>query len=72
MARDPEMPITDVQWVLGHALSTTQIYVTPTAEDVISEVVGHYRRQAEHPPAPGTAAADTGPSRWTCCSGDAG
>ena len=30
MARDPEMPITDVQWVLGHAhLSTTQIYVTP-------------------------------------------
>ena len=30
MARDPQMPITDVQWILGHAhLSTTQIYVTP-------------------------------------------
>jgi AcrR family transcriptional regulator len=29
MARDPEMPLTDVQWVLGHAvLSTTQIYTT--------------------------------------------
>jgi site-specific recombinase XerD len=28
MARDPLMPLTDVQWVLGHAhLSTTQIYV---------------------------------------------
>jgi len=30
MARDPLMPLTDVQWVLGHAhLSTTQIYLTP-------------------------------------------
>ncbi len=28
MARDPEMPLTDVQWVLGHAhLSTTQRYM---------------------------------------------
>ena len=28
LARDPAMPITDVQWVLGHAsLTTTQIYV---------------------------------------------
>ncbi|MGH3528397.1 MAG: tyrosine-type recombinase/integrase, partial [Pseudonocardiaceae bacterium] len=28
MARDPEMPLTDVQWVLGHAhLSTTQRYL---------------------------------------------
>ncbi len=57
MARDPEMPITDVQWVLGHVhLSTTQIYVTPMAEDVIASVAGHYRRQAEQPappPAPG-------------------
>jgi integrase len=27
MARDPDIPLTDVQWVLGHAhLSTTQIY----------------------------------------------
>lgn len=30
MARDPEMLLTDVQRVLGHALlSTTQIYLTP-------------------------------------------
>ncbi|CAM5562159.1 Tyrosine recombinase XerC [Kitasatospora aureofaciens] len=57
LARDPLMPITDVQWVLGHArLSTTQRYVTPTAEDVIEGVLAHHRRQAEQkqaePPAP--------------------
>jgi site-specific recombinase XerC len=28
MARDPLMPLTDVQWVLGHAhLTTTQLYL---------------------------------------------
>jgi hypothetical protein len=47
------MPITDVQWVLGHALlSTTQIYVVPTAEDVIEATLAHYRRRAEPGPAP--------------------
>jgi integrase len=53
LARDPDMPITDVQWVLGHALlSTTQIYVVPTAEDVIEATLAHYRRRAEPGPAP--------------------
>ena len=47
MARDPQMPITDVQWVLGHAhLSTTQTYITATAEDVVESVLAHHRRQA--------------------------
>jgi integrase len=47
MARDPEMPLTDVQTVLGHAqLSTTQIYTTPTSEDVIASVLAHHARQA--------------------------
>ena len=51
LARDPAMPITDMQWILGHqSLSTTQIYVTPTAEDVIANVMAHHRRQAEAPP----------------------
>ena len=48
LARDPAMPITDVQWVLGHAsLTTTQIYVVPAAEDVIEAALAHHRRQAE-------------------------
>ena len=52
MARDPDMPITDVQWILGHAsLTTTQIYVNPTAEDVIEAALAHHRRQAEPRPA---------------------
>jgi site-specific recombinase XerD len=51
LARDPGMPITDVQWVLGHAsLTTTQIYVNPTAEDVIEATLAHHRRQAERRP----------------------
>jgi site-specific recombinase XerD len=58
MARDPQMPITDVQWVLGHVhLSTTQIYATPTTEDVIASVAGHHRRQAGRPAPPEPPAA---------------
>ncbi len=38
-----QMPLTDVQWVLGHAhLSTTQLYLTPTIEDMIAEVLAHH------------------------------
>lgn len=53
LARDPDMPITDVQWVLGHAsLTTTQLYTTPTPADVIDAVLAHHRRRAEpQPPA---------------------
>ena len=48
MARDPDMPLTDVQWVLGHAhLSTTQLYVTAPLEDVIESVLAHHRRQLD-------------------------
>src|SRR4051794_20991871 len=53
LARDPDMPITDVQWVLGHAsLTTTQIYTTPTPADVIDAVMAHHQRRSEpRPPA---------------------
>jgi site-specific recombinase XerD len=51
LARDPDMPITDVQWVLGHAsLTTTQIYTTPTPADVIDAVMAHHRRRSEPRP----------------------
>ncbi|MGH9055911.1 MAG: tyrosine-type recombinase/integrase, partial [Acidimicrobiales bacterium] len=61
MAEDPALPLTDVQFVLGHAhLVTTQIYLTPRKEDVIRRVLAHHaeqtRRAAERvapPPAAG-------------------
>lgn len=61
MAEDPALPLTDVQFVLGHAqLTTTQIYVTPRHEDVVRRLLAHHadqtRRAAERvapPPAPG-------------------
>jgi site-specific recombinase XerD len=53
LARDPDVPISDVQWVLAHrSLATTQIYVVPTSEDVIKSTLAHHRRQAEPKPAP--------------------
>jgi len=52
MARDPQMPLTDVQWVLGHAhLSTTQRYLNPVTEDVIAGVLAFHARQRDRDPA---------------------
>ena len=61
MAEDPELPLTDVQLVLGHALlTTTQLYLTPRQEDVIRRVLAHHAEQTRTavqrsaaPPAPG-------------------
>jgi site-specific recombinase XerD len=59
MARDSDVQITDIQWILGHAhLSTTQIYLTPLTDDVIADVLAFHerrRRQAAEPD-PGPAA----------------
>jgi hypothetical protein len=56
-ARDPQLPLTDVQWVLGHAhLSTTQRYLTPMPGDVIAGVLAHHRRGGQ------LAAADDAPT----------
>ena len=51
MARDPQMPLTDVQWVLGHAhLSTTQRYLNPVAEDVITSVLAFHAQRRDRDP----------------------
>ena len=60
MARDPEMPLADVQWVLGHArLSTTQLYLNPLPEDVIASVAAFHARR-ERPAPPGVPAGAGG------------
>jgi site-specific recombinase XerC len=61
MVRDPQLTLSDVQWVLGHAhLTTTERYLTPSTEDVIAGVLAHHAREADKqdsptppPPAPG-------------------
>ena len=63
MARDPLMPLCDVQWVLGHAhLSTTQLYLAPVPSEVIAEVLAHYKRRlaGETSPVPAAVAGATG------------
>ena len=54
-SRDPGLPVTDVQWILGHAhLSTTQRYLNPLTEDVIADVLAfHDRRGQAGPVRPG-------------------
>jgi integrase len=47
MAEDPTLPLTDVQFVLGHAqLTTTQLYIAPRQEDVIRRVLAHHAEQS--------------------------
>jgi hypothetical protein len=47
MARDPQLPLTDAQWVLGRAhLSTTQLYLTPG--DVIAGMLAHHHHHHHH------------------------
>ena len=59
MARDPALPLADVQWVMGHAhLSTTQIYLNPSVDEAVAALRAHQARQARAgidpaPPAPG-------------------
>ena len=53
MARDDELSLTDVRWVMGHAhLTTTEIYLTPTQDEVIEGVLAHHARQSRVQKAP--------------------
>jgi len=72
MVRDPMVPLTDVQWVLGHAhLSTTQRYLNPVVEDVIAGVLAFHDRQRQAPGGSGTPAAGYRPESlnplWQPC-----
>jgi site-specific recombinase XerC len=61
MVRDPQLTLTDVQWVLGHAhLTTTEIYLAPRQDEVVAQVLAHHARRTDQrtepvppPPAPG-------------------
>lgn len=62
MSRDPQMPLTDVQWVLGHAqLSTTQLYLSPLPEDVIANVLAFHERRVGQPDRSAGAAEPASP-----------
>ena len=60
MVEDPNMTLSDVQWVLGHAhITTTQIYLRPREEDVVTRVLAHHRDRAERPATPPPPPVDT-------------
>jgi len=60
MAGDPNLPLMHVQAVMGHAhLTTTERYLAPDRDEVITQVLAHHARQADRrerpspPPPPG-------------------
>lgn len=60
MVDDPSMSLSDVQWVLGHAhITTTQIYLRPREEEVVTRVLAHHRDRAERPTTPLPSLVDT-------------
>jgi len=60
MVDDPRMSLSDVQWVLGHAhITTTQIYLRPREEEVVTRVLAHHRDRAERPTTPPPPPVDT-------------
>jgi integrase len=62
MARDEGMPLTDVQWILGHAqLTTTQIYTSAPLEETIASVLAHHARRAAAPSLPAGGAPEYRP-----------
>lgn len=53
MVADRRLPLTDVQWVLGHAhLTTTELYTRPSEDEVVARVLEHHRHRSEPAPIP--------------------
>jgi hypothetical protein len=53
MIDDPNLSLTDVQWVLGHAhLTTTQIYLRPRPDEVVARMLEHHRTRDQRPAPP--------------------
>lgn len=53
MIDDPNLSLTDVQWVLGHAnVTTTQIYLRARPDEIVARVLEHYRSRSERPAPP--------------------
>ena len=53
MTADPRLSLTDVQWVLGHAhLTTTQLYLRPSEDEVVARVLDHHRHRGDGSPSP--------------------
>jgi site-specific recombinase XerD len=58
MMQDPNMSITDVQWILNHeSLTTTQLYTTPDQEEVFAHLRAHHERRTRQPAAPAMPSA---------------
>ena len=56
------MPLTDVQWILGHAqLTTTQIYTSAPIEETIASVLADHARRAAAPSLPAGGAPEYRP-----------
>lgn len=52
MAEDPNVSLTDVQWVLGHVhLTTTQVYLEARPEAVIEKMRAHHAKAGKPQPA---------------------
>jgi hypothetical protein len=65
------MPLTDVQWVLGHAhLSTTQRYLNPLTADVIASVLAFHDRQRQTPSGSGPPGPGYRPESLTTLFGE--
>jgi len=73
MVRDPHMTLADVQWVAGHAhITTTEIYLEPSQDEVVAQVLAHHARRDKQPPAPGPAARGYRPEVLATLLGTAG